>query len=94
MVKVIADGTVIADSTNTVFIEGNHYFPVEDIKTDLFVTSQTTYVCPVKGDAEYRNVNVNGKTINDVAWVYPNPKAKVEIKGRFAFDKSKVQIAE
>ncbi|KAI0057851.1 DUF427-domain-containing protein [Artomyces pyxidatus] len=93
MVQVSVNGTVIAESTNTVFIEGNHYFPVEDIKSDVLSQSETTYVCPLKGDASYFNGTVDGQKVDDIAWVYPNPKAKVQIKGHVAFDKSKVHIA-
>ncbi|KAI0057857.1 DUF427-domain-containing protein [Artomyces pyxidatus] len=93
MVQATVNGTVIAESTNTVFVEGNHYFPLEDIKSDVLSQSQTTYVCPLKGDASYFNATVDGRKIDDIAWVYPNPTSKVQIKGHVAFDKSKVRIA-
>ena len=44
MVKVVANGITIADSENTVVVEGNHYFPPSDVKIDLFSKSATTCV--------------------------------------------------
>ena len=44
MVKVVANGITIADSENTVVVEGNHYFPPADVKLDLFSKSSTSYV--------------------------------------------------
>jgi len=94
MVKVTLNGSVIAESNNTVTVENNYYFPPEDVKTDLLSLSQTTYTCPWKGNAEYYNAEIDGKTVADVTWVYPEPKeAAKNIKGYFAFDKKQTTIA-
>jgi uncharacterized protein (DUF427 family) len=45
MVKVTYNGTVLAESNDTVIVEGNHYFPPSSVKTDLFTKSPTKYVC-------------------------------------------------
>jgi len=90
-VKAIINDTVVAESSDTVFIEGNHYFPPESIKADLLI-SDTTYTCPFKGHASYYSAKVNGAPVKDIAWVYPNPTSKFEIKGRYAFDKAQVQL--
>jgi len=87
----IIDDTVVAESSETVFIEGNHYFPPEAIKADLSI-SDTTYTCPYKGHASYYSGKVDGTLVKDIAWVYPNPTSKFEIKGRYAFDKAQVQV--
>src|SRR5580704_706602 len=34
-VRAIWNGTVVAESDRTILVEGNHYFPVEDVTTDL-----------------------------------------------------------
>ncbi|KAI0279231.1 hypothetical protein BGY98DRAFT_970324 [Russula aff. rugulosa BPL654] len=91
MVKAIIDDTVVAESSETVFIEGNHYFPPEAIKVDLSI-SDTTYTCAYKGHASYYSAKVNGTLVKDITWVYPNPTSKFEIKGRYAFDKAQVQV--
>ena len=44
MVKVTIGDTVLAESDKTVIVEGNHYFPPEDVKTTLFSSSDTRYV--------------------------------------------------
>lgn len=84
--KAIWNGQVIAESDDTVVIEGNHYFQVDAIKKEFFSDSISNTVCPWKGIASYYNVTVDGKENPDAAWYYPEPKeaAKV-IKDRIAF---------
>jgi len=94
MVKVTLNDTVLAESDQTIVVEGNHYFPPDSVKTDLFSASNTSTACPWKGTASYYNASVDGKTINDIAWYYPTPKEKAQnIKGYLAFYKNKVVIA-
>lgn len=84
--KAVWNGQVIAESDDTVVVEGNHYFPAEAIKKEFFVSSTTKTHCPWKGDASYYTLQVNGKENGDAAWFYPNPKeAAMVIKNRVAF---------
>lgn len=84
--KAIWNGSVVADSEDTVVVEGNHYFPAESIKADFFASSSTTTVCPWKGTASYYHLAVNGASNPDAAWYYPEPKEAAKgIKGRVAF---------
>ena len=84
--KAIWNGTVLAESTDTVVVEGNHYFPADSIHRDLFVESAKTSACPWKGTASYYTVTVDGQQNADAAWYYPTPKdAAKEIKDRVAF---------
>jgi uncharacterized protein (DUF427 family) len=84
--KAIWNNTVLAESGDTVVVEGNHYFPPEAIKQEYFQDSNTHTVCPWKGTASYYNVVVNGEVNKDAAWFYPDPKpAAAEIKDRIAF---------
>ena len=84
--KATWNNTVLAESGDTVVVEGNHYFPVEAIKQEYFQESSTHTVCPWKGTASYYNVVVNGDVNKDAAWFYPDPKpAAAEIKDRIAF---------
>ncbi|GHA71972.1 DUF427 domain-containing protein [Pontibacter akesuensis] len=91
--KAIWNEKVIADSNDTIEIEGNQYFPPESINKAYFNESHTHTSCPWKGEASYYHVNVNGETNKDAAWYYPNPRdAAKEIKGYVAFWKGvKVQ---
>ncbi len=84
--KAIWNGVVIAESDDTVVVEGNHYFPVDAIKREFFADSATNTVCGWKGTASYYSLNVEGAANKDAAWYYPAPKsAAAEIKGRVAF---------
>jgi len=92
--KAIWKNTVIAQSDETVVIEGNHYFPAESVRTELLKDSDTTTVCPWKGTASYYNIDADGETNQDAAWSYPTPKdAASEIRGHIAFWKG-VQVIE
>jgi len=85
-VRATWNGTVLAESDHTVVVEGNHYFPSEDLRTEYFEDSATQSVCPWKGTASYRTVVVDGTTNTDAAWYYPTPKdAAKEIADRVAF---------
>jgi uncharacterized protein (DUF427 family) len=86
MVKAIWNGATIAESSDTVVVEGNHYFPSESVHPDLLRPSATTSRCPWKGTASYHSIEVDGKSNPDAAWYYPDPlPAAAEIKGRIAF---------
>ena len=85
--KAVFNGQVIAESDATVVVEGNHYFPAESVKLEFFTepTGRSTH-CPWKGDAEYRDVVVNGETASNAAWFYSAPKEKAaQIKDHIAF---------
>ena len=87
------NGTVIAQSDDTVVVEGNHYFPRSSVTATLG-DSPTTSACPWKGTASYLSVEVAGQTNADAAWTYPTPKdAAAEIKDRVAFWKGIVVTA-
>ncbi|MFK7603448.1 MULTISPECIES: DUF427 domain-containing protein [Deinococcus] len=84
--KATWNGTVIAQSDNTVVVEGNHYFPADSVKADYLRPSDTHSACPWKGTASYHTLEVDGKRNPDAAWYYPQPKdAAREIKDRVAF---------
>ena len=84
--KAIWRDQVIAESADTVQVEGNHYFPPESLREEFFVASDATTVCPWKGEASYFDVVVDGETNAEAAWVYRDPKsAAAEIKDHVAF---------
>ena len=84
--KAMWNGRVLAESDDTVVVEGNHYFPVEAIDASLFTETATHTVCPWKGTASYYSIAVDGVTNTDAAWFYPEPKSEAaEIKDRVAF---------
>lgn len=80
------NGAVLAESDETVVVEGNHYFPPESLNREYFAETETHTVCSWKGTADYFSINVDGKTNVDAAWTYPQPKpAAEEIAGYVAF---------
>jgi uncharacterized protein (DUF427 family) len=84
--KATWKGEVLAESDETVVVEGNHYFPADSIRREHFRGSETHTVCPWKGTASYYDVVVGGDVNKDAAWFYPAPKdAAKEIKDRVAF---------
>ncbi|CCH53333.1 protein of unknown function DUF427 [Fibrisoma limi BUZ 3] len=84
--KAIWNGTTIAESDDTVVVEGNHYFPRDAVSPEYLTDSNTHTTCPWKGLASYFTLTVDGKTNPDAAWYYPDPKpAASEIKDRVAF---------
>ncbi|KPF77755.1 hypothetical protein IP88_05590 [alpha proteobacterium AAP81b] len=86
MPKAEWNGVVLADTPDTVVVEGNHYFPLSSIDPALLTPSATTTVCGWKGTANYYNVVAGGAENRDAAWYYAAPKdAAKAIKGRVAF---------
>jgi uncharacterized protein (DUF427 family) len=86
MVKAIWNGETIAESDDTVVVEGNHYFPLGSVRPGVLTPSSTTSVCPWKGKAEYYSVQAGGAENRDAAWYYAEPKTPAAgIKGRVAF---------
>ncbi len=86
MARAIWNGTVIAESDDTVVVEGNHYFPKDAVRQEHLTESTNTSVCPWKGTASYYTVTAGGETNKDAAWYYPAPKeAAAEIRDHVAF---------
>ena len=86
MIKATWNGTTLAESDQTIVVEGNHYFPADAINRDYFQPSDTRTTCPWKGVASYYTVAVDGKSNPDAAWYYPEPKdAAAQIKDYVAF---------
>jgi len=84
--KAIWKGTTIAESNDTIVVEGNHYFPMSTVNMEYMKPSETTTVCPWKGVASYYSINVGGELNTDAAWYYPEPKeAARNIQEHIAF---------
>jgi len=84
--KATWNGTTIAESDDTVVVEGNHYFPAGAVHQAFLRPSATHTNCGWKGIASYYDVVVDGNTNRDAAWYYPEPKeAAKQIRGRIAF---------
>lgn len=84
--KAIWNETIVAESHETIVVEGNHYFPEDSINKQFFSASNHSSKCPWKGTANYYDLKVEGKTHENAAWQYQEPKtAANNIKGYVAF---------
>ncbi len=84
--KAIWNGTVVAESDDTVVVEGNHYFPAAALQRVYTLPSNTRTMCSWKGQAHYLTLFVDGDANPDAVWFYPDPKeAAAEIRDRVAF---------
>ena len=84
--QAVFNGVVIAESDDTIVVEGNHYFPEDSLNREFFTPSNTHTTCPWKGQASYYTVEVDGVVDDDAAWHYPKPWPLArQIKGRVAF---------
>lgn len=84
--QAVWKNTVIAESDRTILVEGNHYFPLESVKQEYVVPSDTHTQCFWKGTASYYDVVVDGERNRDAAWYYPDPSpAAKRIAGHVAF---------
>jgi uncharacterized protein (DUF427 family) len=80
------NGEVVADSGDTVVVEGNHYFPLADVRAEHLRPSESHTVCHWKGVASYYDVVAGDKVNRDAAWYYPDPSKLAErIRDRVAF---------
>ncbi|MEU7981551.1 DUF427 domain-containing protein [Micromonospora sp. NPDC049081] len=86
MPKAVWNDQVVAESDDTVLVEGNHYFPRSTLRDDLITESTTRTVCPWKGTASYYSLTDGDRTSPDAVWYYPDPKPEAEqIRDRVAF---------
>jgi uncharacterized protein (DUF427 family) len=86
MAKAMWEGAVVAESKQTIEVEGNQYFPPDAVKREYFKPSPHHTTCPWKGLASYYDLEVNGKQNANAAWYYPEPKpAAQQIKDYVAF---------
>lgn len=84
--RAIWNGAVLAESDDTIVVEGNHYFPAESLDRRYVVESDKRTRCPWKGEAGYYTLEVDGERNPDAAWYYPEPSAAAEmVRGRVAF---------
>ncbi|QTN27547.1 DUF427 domain-containing protein [Rhodoferax sp. AJA081-3] len=92
--KAIWKDTVIAESDDTVMVEGNHYFPEAALNRAYVTFSNHKTHCAWKGQASYYSLMVNGELNPDAVWYYPDPTPEAaSIKGRVAFWKGVVVVA-
>jgi uncharacterized protein (DUF427 family) len=85
-IRAVWNNQVLAESDETVIVEGNHYFPADALRQEFFTPADSHTTCPWKGVASYYTVTVDGNSNTDAAWYYPDPSdAAANIRGHVAF---------
>ncbi|MEY3518524.1 MAG: hypothetical protein RLZ89_1384 [Pseudomonadota bacterium] len=93
--QAVWNNTVVAQSDDTVLVEGNHYFPLSALKPEFISPSNHKTTCSWKGQASYYSLLVGGELNSDAVWYYADPKPQAEeIRGRVAFWKGVKVTAE
>jgi uncharacterized protein (DUF427 family) len=92
--KAIWNNEVVAESDKTIQVEGNHYFPADSIKKELFKASDTHTICPWKGTASYYTIVVDGTENKDAAWYYPDVKPAAKQIGNYVAFWKGVQVTK
>jgi len=86
MIRAVWNGAVLAETPDTVRVEGNDYFPPESVRREFFSESSAKSLCPWKGVARYYTVTVDGQVNANAAWYYPKPSPLARrIKNHVAF---------
>ncbi|RAX44129.1 DUF427 domain-containing protein [Arthrobacter sp. AQ5-06] len=86
MITATFQGQVIARSEETVYLEGNHYFPMASVSPDVLEKSWVRTLCYWKGVARYYHVRTGSRRAANAAWMYPHPTPLArKIKGHIAF---------
>jgi uncharacterized protein (DUF427 family) len=86
MARASWQNVVLAESTATKVVEGNHYFPPNSIRREFFRESDRHTLCSWKGTASYFDIVVEDQVNPDAAWYYPTPlPAAKDIAGYVAF---------
>lgn len=84
--QAIWNGVVIAESNDTILVEGNHYFPADSLVWEHIDISETQTECSWKGTAKYFDIVIAGKRNRDAIWYYAEPLPEAEmVRGRVAF---------
>lgn len=84
--KAVWNGVTVAESDDTVMVEGNHYFPIGSVQADVLRPSTRSTSCAWKGRASYYDLEVHGQVNAAAAWFYPDPSPQAaQIRGRVAF---------
>jgi uncharacterized protein (DUF427 family) len=97
--RLVVDGVVLAETTRGYRVLETagppvYYFPPKDVRMGLLEPSEHHSVCEWKGDASYRTFRQGDRTIENIAWYYPNPLPGFEvIAGHLAFYAGRVDEA-
>jgi uncharacterized protein (DUF427 family) len=89
MPRFLFKGVALAGSELCHIVEGNYCCPSDAVDYRYLLPSDAHSACRRKGIANYYHVLVDGKTIANAAWYYPDPlPAASKIKEYMTFWKA------
>jgi len=74
MARATWNGVVLAETSRPVLLEGNVYFPPEDVRREYLARTRAWSVCPWKGLARYCTVRAGGQANKNAGLVLPAPE--------------------
>ena len=84
--KASWNNITLAESDDTVLVEGNYYFPESALKKEFTTFSNHKTSCAWKGQASYYSLLINGEMLTNAVWFYPDPKPEANmVRGHVAF---------
>lgn len=84
--RAIWNEAVVAESDDTIVVDGYRYFPVPSVRPEHLRPSSHHSVCGWKGQASYYDLTVGGDVNPNAAWYYPDPKPAAEmVDGHIGF---------
>ena len=84
--KASWNNITLAESDDTVLVEGNYYFPESALKKEFTTFSNHKTSCAWKGQASYYSLLINGEMLTNAVWFYPDPKPEADmVRGHVAF---------
>jgi uncharacterized protein (DUF427 family) len=85
--KATLNGTVIADSNDTVLVRGYDYFPISSARMEsLEKTPRTAKDLECPHGVQFYDVVVDGKRYPRNAWIYERPRPEMQaVRDRVGF---------
>lgn len=92
------NGLTLADSRQALVmyetrLDPVYYFPPQDVRTDLLISSKHHTHCPFRGNASYWSARVGQEVEEDLVWSYEEPYAEAkQIEKYMAFYAHRVDL--
>ena len=90
-VEVHLGDTLLASTDHALLLDETglptrYYLPKEDVRMDLFRSTDFHTTCPFKGEASYWTAEVDGQTYDGIVWGYETPiPGREAIAGHLSF---------
>lgn len=81
--KAIYKGVVVAESDDTLVLDGEHYFPLSSVKRE-FLSFSNHRARSAYGEEHWQSLFVDGDMLPNAVWGYPEPSLEA-LRDRVAF---------